>query len=121
MAKAFEVPWTISDEDESGIGIWYLTRNEFGLAFLSIIVWYMLLLPIFIPLAGWKFSNLLHGLLVGLCFLWFITWMSNYRRGKPPSWLWDALMGRGILPERRGLITARGGLRWFSSHHKAKP
>jgi conjugative transfer region protein (TIGR03750 family) len=121
MAKPFEVPWTMNDEDESGFGMWYLTRSEFGLALLSVIIWYMLFLPLFIALHGWKYANLLHGTLSIICVLWFITWMTNYKRGKPTSWLWDALLALGTLPEQRGLMKNRRGIRWLSMLHLAKP
>jgi hypothetical protein len=43
-----------------------------------------------------------------------------YKKGRPSSWLWDLRMGLGLLPEARGLMRARRGVRWLQAQHLAR-
>jgi hypothetical protein len=116
MATAFTVPWTLNDENEFSLPVlpWYFTNQELGLVILGTMCSYVLCAPIL----GTGILNFAIMLVAGVAL---VVWMMRYKKDKPASWLWDLKLALGLLPEGRGLVGARRGVRVLALHHVARP
>ncbi len=116
MAKPFELPWTLNDENEFGIPMlpWYVTNQEMGLAVLGTIFTYIICSPVL----GTGLINFAAMAVSGVVIMHS---MMRYKNGKPASWLWDLRLALGMFPLQRGLLKVTRHVRWLSQHHLARP
>jgi hypothetical protein len=116
MGSSFAVPWTLNDENEFGVGMlpWYFTNPEMKLAVMAVIVFYL----IYMPMLGTRLWTIIAALLTTMLF---VSWMMGYKKKRHSSWLWDLRLACAILPQQRGMMRSRRGVRWLSAHHVARP
>jgi hypothetical protein len=116
MATAFEIPWTLNDENEFSLPVlpWYFTNQELGVAILGTMASYLVMAPVL----GMGIINFIAMLVVGAVIM---HWITSYKKGRPASWLWDLRLAIRMIPEQRGLLRATAGVRWLSAQHVARP